>query len=265
MILACRRARNGPLPGLFPLRGASIHPDATFELTMGRPSTLEIVILALAVVASLALFLLRLQPVAIALRKAKADPDYSIHPLWPRVQDFVWEVMLQGNVIKERPLPGIAHAFVFWGFLRLRTGHRSTILPKASASPSPRDSWLGPRLLRFCRCLRRDRRDLHRGPLRSALLHPAPLAGRQVSYESGFIAFLIFLLMVTYLAATSPCRGRPAPLAAARTRNWWLHTAALLIFLPLIPHTKHLHLVLSPFAIFTQTRRLQPYSATHGR
>jgi Fe-S oxidoreductase len=31
---------------------------------------------------------------------------------------------------------------------------------------------------------------------------------------------------------------------------WWTHTAALLIFLPLIPHTKHLHLVLSPFSIF---------------
>ena len=24
--------------------------------------------------------------------------------------------MLQGKVIRERPLPGLAHAFVFWGF-----------------------------------------------------------------------------------------------------------------------------------------------------
>jgi Fe-S oxidoreductase len=32
--------------------------------------------------------------------------------------------------------------------------------------------------------------------------------------------------------------------------SWWLHTAALLIFLPLIPHTKHLHLVLSPVTVF---------------
>ena len=31
---------------------------------------------------------------------------------------------------------------------------------------------------------------------------------------------------------------------------WWTHTLALLIFLPLIPHTKHLHLVLSPITIF---------------
>jgi Fe-S oxidoreductase len=31
---------------------------------------------------------------------------------------------------------------------------------------------------------------------------------------------------------------------------WWSHTAALLVFLPLVPHTKHLHLILSPAAIF---------------
>ena len=32
--------------------------------------------------------------------------------------------------------------------------------------------------------------------------------------------------------------------------NWWLHTLALLTFLPLIPHTKHLHLALSPITVF---------------
>jgi len=31
---------------------------------------------------------------------------------------------------------------------------------------------------------------------------------------------------------------------------WWIHTLTLLAFLPLIPHTKHLHLVLSPFTVF---------------
>ena len=35
-------------------------------------------------------------------------------------------------------------------------------------------------------------------------------------------------------------------LARRAGRYWWLHTLALLIFLPLIPHTKHLHLALSP-------------------
>ena len=31
---------------------------------------------------------------------------------------------------------------------------------------------------------------------------------------------------------------------------WWAHALCILIFLPLIPHTKHLHLVLSPITIF---------------
>ena len=38
--------------------------------------------------------------------------------------------------------------------------------------------------------------------------------------------------------------------SAGSAAMWWLHTLALLIFLPLIPHTKHLHLLLSPATVF---------------
>ena len=48
---------------------------------------------------------------------------------------------------------------------------------------------------------------------------------------------------------TSPALPRPRPPAPAAL-IWWTHTLALLIFLPLIPHTKHLHLVLSPATVF---------------
>jgi ferredoxin len=64
-----------------------------------------------------------------------------------------------------------------------------------------------------------------------------------VSYESGFIAFLIFLLMVTHLA-TFRAGWEDSKMV------WWTHTLALLVFLPLIPHTKHLHLVLIPVTVF---------------
>jgi len=63
--------------------------------------------------------------------------------------------------------------------------------------------------------------------------------------ESGVIAALIFVLMITYLAALETSESSPASHAI-----WWAHTLALLIFLPLIPHTKHLHLVLSPLTVF---------------
>ena len=69
--------------------------------------------------------------------------------------------------------------------------------------------------------------------------------GEKVSIESGVIAGLIFLLMVSYLAAFT----LPADSAALKAW-WWVHTLALLAFLPIIPGTKHLHLVLSPLTVF---------------
>jgi Fe-S oxidoreductase len=54
--------------------------------------------------------------------------------------------------------------------------------------------------------------------------------------------------MVTYLAGV-PGIGLAEDSVPGEI-NWWTHTLALLIFLPLIPHTKHLHLVLSPVTVF---------------
>jgi len=48
-------------------------------------------------------------------RRAR-HPDFEVAPLGPRIRQFLWEVMAQAKVIGQRPLPGLAHAFVFWGF-----------------------------------------------------------------------------------------------------------------------------------------------------
>ena len=66
-----------------------------------------------------------------------------------------------------------------------------------------------------------------------------------LSYESGIIALLIFLLMTTYLATFLPGEQESKPL-------WWAHVLTILAFLPLVPHTKHLHLVLSPLTVFLE-------------
>src|SRR5439155_21460572 len=81
---------------------------------------------------------------------------------------------------------------------------------------------------------------------RRLILQPIWL-GPKVSVESAIVALLIFTLMVTYLLTFVAPEGG----LAARV-NWWAHTLPLLIFLPLIPHTKHLHLVLSPVTIFLE-------------
>lgn len=74
---------------------------------------------------------------------------------------------------------------------------------------------------------------------RRFVLKPAWLG--PVSYESGVISLLIFVLMITYMPAWWVSESSLSGQAL-----WWAHTLTLLAFLPLIPHTKHLHLVLTP-------------------
>src|SRR6266436_3877314 len=84
---------------------------------MQQPSSAEIVIFVVLLSASLYAFWRRFGPVVDTIRRSKPDPDFKLQPIAPRVRKFVWEVLLQAKVIRERPLPGIAHAYVFWGFL----------------------------------------------------------------------------------------------------------------------------------------------------
>jgi Fe-S oxidoreductase len=207
-------------------------------------SASEIGVLLFLMAASGAFFLWRFTPILRTILSAKRDEGFSIHPLGGRVKDFVWEVLCQGKVILERPLPGIAHAFVFWGFLafalvslnHLAVGLRLGFLP-------PR-SLIGQFYFVFAAVWALLVAVSISGLfIRRFLVRPIWL-GVKVSYESGFIAFLIFALMATYLAAFF------AHDEATLKALWWSHTLALLVFLPLIPHTKHLHLILSPITIF---------------
>src|SRR5437667_2017731 len=81
-----------------------------------QPSPAEILVFLALLAASGYFFWRRIGPVIDTIRRSKKDADFKLRPVAPRVRKFVWEVLLQGKVIRERPLPGIAHAFVFWGF-----------------------------------------------------------------------------------------------------------------------------------------------------
>src|SRR5690242_14495127 len=83
---------------------------------MLNPSLPETVLFLVLVCVSLLVFYRRVAPVIRTILKSRRDPGFQLDPISKRVKDFVWEVLLQGKVIKERPLPGLAHAFVFWGF-----------------------------------------------------------------------------------------------------------------------------------------------------
>ena len=148
-------------------------------------------------------------------------------------------------MIRERPLPGLAHAFVFWGFLAFALVSLNHFATGVRLGFLPADSYVGRFYFWFAGVWAALVAVSIAGLfVRRFFVRPVWL-GKKVSYESGFIAFLIFALMVTYLAAFFVPAG-----GTAVHGLWWAHTLALLVFLPLIPHTKHLHLVLSPLTVF---------------
>ncbi len=58
----------------------------------------------------------RFGPILNKILQSKKDADFHLFPIGKRVRDFVWEVLFQAKVIRERPLAGVAHALVFWAF-----------------------------------------------------------------------------------------------------------------------------------------------------
>jgi Fe-S oxidoreductase len=204
---------------------------------MFQPTSIDMFFFTLALLASLSGFWRRFGPVVGIIESAKPDAGFSLSNVPGRVRDLVWEVLLQGKVIRERPLPGIAHALVFWGFLAfalITLNHFATGFgfPFLEA-----DSAYGYVAGAFAIAVAVSISGLF---VRRFFVRPKWL-GEHVSKESGVIAGLILTLMLTYLGAFWYGDSRVL---------WWSHTLALLVFLPLVPHTKHLHLILSPFSIF---------------
>ena len=177
--------------------------------------------------------------------KSKKDPSFHLFPIAPRIRDFVWEVLLQAKVIRQRPLPGLAHAFVFWAFLAfalVTLNHCAAIFGLGFLDPA---GVLG----RFYFCFAAVFAlacavGIFALFVRRFFIRPKWF-GQHLSWESGFIALLIFVLMATYLASFF-VSSAGAPVRVL----WWVHTLALLTFLPIVPYTKHLHLLLSPVTVF---------------
>lgn len=84
---------------------------------MPHPTWPETALFLILLAASLFLFWRRIGPVVRTIRASKPDPGWRWGSFGERAANFAWEVLAQGKVIRERPLPGFAHALVFWGFL----------------------------------------------------------------------------------------------------------------------------------------------------
>lgn len=210
-------------------------------------SIIEKVLFVVLVATSGYLFWMRFGKVVRTILGARKDPDFSIHPIGQRAWDFFSEVLLQSKVIKERPLPGIAHAFVFWGFLAFALITLNHFAAGVGFPFLHRGHWFSDIYFYMAALFAVAVAISITGlAIRRFLVRPKWL-GEKVSKESGFIAFLIFTLMWTYLITFVPDFSEGGPYGQL---IWWLHTLSLLTFLPLIPHTKHLHLVISPATVF---------------
>jgi len=207
-----------------------------FWVTMSEFSATEKLLFAGLLAASIAGFSVRFVPIVRKIRSAKPDADFSLRPVGPRIRELLWEVALQAKVIRQRPLPGIAHALVFWGFCAFALVTLNHIAIGFGTRLLSSDSLYLLLAAIFAVLVAISISGLF---VRRFILRPKWLG--DLSYESGVIAVLILVLMLTYLATFWTGDSKPI---------WWTHTLALLVFLPLIPHTKHLHLVLSPFSIF---------------
>jgi Fe-S oxidoreductase len=207
----------------------------------------KLLILTLAAASAYA-FWRRFGKVFHTITASRKDAGFQLAPVGPRVWEFFWEVICQAKVIRERPLPGLAHALVFWGFCAfalVTLNHFAQGLGFAFLHPDR--GLLGPFYFGLAFVFSLAVAVSITGlTVRRFLVRPKWL-GEKISWESGLIALLILTLMLTFAAEYWQ---RPDSAGSYARLLWWTHTLALLIFLPLLPHTKHLHLLLSPVTVF---------------
>jgi len=200
----------------------------------------------------------------------KTSKGFVIDQIPRRIGRFIWEVLLQGKVIAQRPFAGIMHALVFWGFLafvpvtldHFARGYGLSVLGHGafrSVVTTVVAVFAVAVLIGIIALL------VRRFAVRPPALGP-------VKFESGIVGLLIVILMVTYLwdlsqrehlrelaNAWQSSAGTDQSEHAAFVMsvwailyriNWWIHSLSILTFLWLIPRSKHLHLVLSPVTTF---------------
>ncbi len=164
------------------------------------------------------------------------------------------EVILQYRVVRDRPLVGILHGAVLWGFLAFAWAsaiHLSWGLRGLDKATETQNGY-GVFVAAWAIAVLAAMLGLS---FRRFVLRPKALG--ELSATSGLVAFLISALMVTYLLG-----WRVFPVASRAWKiNWWMHTSAFLALLVVIPMSKHLHLLLAPVTIFFRSENTSPMRA----
>ncbi|MBI2063108.1 MAG: 4Fe-4S dicluster domain-containing protein [Candidatus Yanofskybacteria bacterium] len=165
-----------------------------------------------------------------------------------RLWRVILEVFLQYRVVKNRPLVGILHAAVMWGFIAFAWVSMEHLYlgviglkqaePIDGLYPAFAAVWAFVVIIAIIGL-----------SFRRFVLRPKPLG--KISLTSAIVAFLILILMLTYLINW----GILPVESSAWKMTWWIHTVSFFSMLVIIPRSKHLHLLLAPVAIFFRSEK----------
>jgi Fe-S oxidoreductase len=181
---------------------------------------------------------------------AAAPNTFSLDHLGFRAGRFLLDVVLQRQTIKERPLTGLMHAFVFWGFVAFGGYTTVEFLYGLGIVDLTGARWFHAYRIALTPFAVAVLAGILYLLVRRAIVRPVAL-GAKLSIESIVIALFIATLMITFLLTF-----RLAESSTAARANWWVHAVVILVFMALIPASKHLHLVLSPITVFLKSPEL---------
>jgi Fe-S oxidoreductase len=181
---------------------------------------------------------------------AVAPQTFSLDNLGFRVNRFLVDVVFQARTIRERPIAGIAHAFVFWGFVAFGGYTLIEFLRGLGIVDLTHTTWFAAYRMALTPFALAVLGGILFLLIRRAFVRPVGL-GTKVSIESIVIALFIATLMITYLLTFRLEEG-----TMAEQVNWWVHMLVILAFMALIPSSKHFHLVLSPITVLLKSPEL---------
>jgi Fe-S oxidoreductase len=239
-------------------------PDPTTLTLLGIPG---FVVLWALTLGAFALFGRRAYRIVRAVARGRAEPR------WDHLSRRLWSVVV--NVAGQRrmfdnPGVGLAHLVIFWAFIFYAGTFAWNLLRGLFPFlpiPYPDEVALVavPMLVLSVATLV----ALAGAAYRRYVVRPERLAQ---SRDAALILSLITLLVVTYLlgqAAAAGLGGLAGSTAeTVYTAMWWIHIAAVLGFLAYLPYSKHLHLLASPFNVFSaslETGGMPPPSEGAGR
>ncbi len=189
--------------------------------------------------------------VATRVRLIAAAPNnFSLDNPGFRLGRFLADVVGQRRTIRERPIAGVAHALVFWGFVAFAGYTATEFLRGLGIADLTGFGWFHAYRVGLTPFAIAVLAGIVYLLIRRVFVRPVGL-GDHISLESVVIALFIVTLMVTFLLG-----WRLDEASAAGRVNWWVHAVVILAFLALIPGSKHFHLVVSPITVFLKSPEL---------